>query len=92
MTWLAGSSLVSDNQLPMASLNIRNFPEALYRRLRAYPRRERRSVAEVATRLLANALKSPRATSILKLRGLGRELWHEADTAAHIDRERASWN
>ncbi len=75
----------------MATLNIKNLPDALYRRLKARAKRERRSVAQEVTQLLAQALEPAAALSILELRGLGKELWRGVDAAAHVERERASW-
>lgn len=75
----------------MAILNIKNLPDALYRKLQARARRERRSVAQEVTVLLTRALESPESISILQLQGLGKELWKGTDAAAHVERERSSW-
>jgi plasmid stability protein len=75
----------------MATLNVKHLPDALYRKLKARAKRERRSVAQEVTVLLAQALESPEPTSILELRGLGKELWAGADAAAHVEGERAAW-
>ncbi len=74
----------------MATLNIKNFPEKLYRKLRARARREHRSVAQQVTHMLAKALDESEPLSILELRGLGKELW--TDAAKHVDVERRSWD
>lgn len=76
----------------MATLNIKGFPDALYRKLRARAKRERRSVAQEVTELLGRAVESSRSISILELRGLGKEYWHGVDPAAHVARERDSWD
>ena len=76
----------------MATLNIKNLPDALYRKLQARAKRQRRSVAQEVTQLLSDALERPKATSILDLRGLGKALWTDIDAAAHVERERASWD
>ena len=76
----------------MATLNIKNLPDALYRKLQARARRDRRSVAQEVTHLLSQALETARPLSILELRGLGKELWRDVDPAAHVRRERASWD
>ncbi len=76
----------------MATLNIKNLPDALYRKLQARARRDRRSVAQEVTHLLSQALETARPLSILELRGLGKELWRDVDPAAHVQRERASWD
>ena len=76
----------------MATLNVKNLPDALYRRLQAQAKRERRSVAQEVTRLLTEALDSPRRLSILELKGLGKEHWQGVEATEHIDRERGTWD
>jgi plasmid stability protein len=76
----------------VATLNVKNLPDALYRRLQARARRDHRSVAQEVTHLLSEALESSKPLSILELRGLGKELWEGVDAAAHVKRERASWD
>jgi len=75
----------------MATLNVKNLPDALYRKLKARAKRERRSVAQEVTILLAQALESPATPSILELRGLGKELWRGVDAASHVASERSDW-
>ena len=76
----------------MATLNIKNLPDRLYRKLQARAKRERRSVAQQVTQLLSEALETPKSLSILELKGLGREYWRRVDAAAHVEKERASWD
>ena len=76
----------------MATLNIKNLPDSLYRKLQARARREHRSVAQQITVMLTEQLESPKPLSILDLRGLGRDLWAGIDAAAHVGRERESWD
>ena len=75
----------------MATLNIKNLPDGLYKKLQARAKRERRSVAQEVTHLLSEALETPKQLSILELQGLGKELWKSVDAAAHVKRERAAW-
>jgi plasmid stability protein len=75
----------------MATLNIKNLPDSLYKRLQSRARRERRSVAKEVTQILSDALETPKLLSILELQGLGKEYWQGIDAAAHVGRERASW-
>jgi len=75
----------------MATLNVKNLPDGLYRKLKARAKREHRSVAQEVTMLLSEALEAPRAHSILELRGLGKDLWTGVDAAEYIARERDSW-
>jgi plasmid stability protein len=76
----------------MATLNIKNLPDSLYKRLQARAKRERRSVAQEVTVILSAALETPKPTSILELRGLGKELWEGIEPAKHVETERESWD
>lgn len=76
----------------MATLNVKNLPDDLYRKLKARAKRQRRSVAQEVAQLLSEALETPDALSILDLKGLGKEHWRGVDAAAHVERERASWD
>jgi hypothetical protein len=76
----------------MATLNIKNLPDALYKKLQAQAKRERRSVAQQVTWLLGKALNPPRQLSILDLKGLGKAHWQEIGAAKHVAKERASWD
>ena len=72
----------------MATLNIKNLPDALYRKLQARAKRQRRSVAQEVTQMLTEALQKPRPHSILDLRGLGKDEWAGVDAGAHVAAER----
>lgn len=76
----------------MATLNIKNLPDALYRKLQARARRQHRSVAQEVIHLLSQAVEQPASLSILELRGLGKEYWRGVDPAAHVGEERRSWD
>lgn len=76
----------------MATLNVKNLPDPLYRKLQAAAKRSRRSVAQHVTQILSEALDAPRELSIMELRGLGKELWDGIDAAEHVRRERESWD
>jgi plasmid stability protein len=76
----------------MATLNIKNLPDALYRKLRARARRERRSVAQEVIQILARSLEQPAPSSILALKGLGKEVWRGIDPATYVDQERRAWD
>jgi len=78
--------------MPVATLNVKNLPDALYRKLQARAKRERRSVAQEVTQILSAALETPKRLSILELRGLGKELWQDTDAAEYVERERAAWD
>jgi plasmid stability protein len=76
----------------MATLNIKNLPDTLYKKLQARAKRERRSVAQEVTHLLSEALQTHKSLSILELRGLGKEHWRGIGATTHVRRERASWD
>lgn len=76
----------------MATLNVKNLPDALYRKLRARAKRERRSVAQEVTRILSEAVETPKSTSLLDLRGLGKDDWRGVDASVHVKREREAWD
>jgi plasmid stability protein len=75
----------------MAVLNVKNLPDGLYRKLQARAKRERRSVAQEVTRILADALEGPSPLSILELQGLGRDHWQGVDATGHVRAERDAW-
>jgi plasmid stability protein len=75
----------------VATLNIKNLPDALYRKLQARARRQHRSVAQEVTHILSQAVESPEPLAITDLRGLGKEHW-TGDAARHVDAERRSWD
>lgn len=76
----------------MATLNIKNLPEPLYKKLRARAKHERRSVAQEVIQILTQATEEAAPLSILDLKGLGREVWRGVDPAEHVERERRSWD
>lgn len=76
----------------MATLNIKNFPDALYGRLQSRAERERRSLSQEVIHLLDRAVEEPEVTSILELQGLGKELWRRIDIDRYLEEERSSWD
>ena len=75
----------------MATLNIKNLPDPLYKKLRARAKRERRSVAQEVIRILAEATEERAPLSILGLKGLGKEVWQDLDPSEYVEQERRSW-
>jgi plasmid stability protein len=75
----------------MATLNVKNVPDTLYKALKARAESRHRSVAQEVTHILSEVL-AQQPLSILELEGLGRELWAGVDAARHVDEERASWD
>jgi plasmid stability protein len=76
----------------MAVLNIKNFPDSLYKKLQARAKRQHRSIAQEVTHLLCDVLETPKPLSILDLQGLGKHHWKGIDASRHVERERASWD
>lgn len=76
----------------MATLNIKNFPEALYGRLQSRAERERRSLSQEVIHLLSRGVEEPEVTSILELQGLGKDLWRRLDVDRYLEEERSSWD
>lgn len=76
----------------MAILNIKNLPDALYRKLQARAKRQHRSIAQEVTHLLSDALETSKPLSILDLKGLGKAHWKVVDASKHIAQERNSWD
>ncbi len=78
----------------MATLNIKNFPDRLYRRIKQRAGKNRRSIAQEVVQLLDEAVAAPQR-SILELEGLGKDVWQKVlggkDAADHIREERDSW-
>jgi plasmid stability protein len=82
----------SNKEEAVPTLNIKNFPAALYRKLKERARRQHRSMAQEVTYILEQALEEEELHSVLELEGLGRELWTEEDASGHVERERAAWD
>jgi plasmid stability protein len=76
----------------LATLNVKNLPDALYRKLQKRARDRRRSVAQEVTLILEEAVALQEPLSILELRGLGKDAWRDIDATAHVDAERRSWD
>jgi plasmid stability protein len=77
---------------PVATLNIKGFPDSLYKKLRARARAHRRSIAQEVVHLLHEGVRRTSATSILELKGLGKEYWKGIDPVAHVAEERETWD
>jgi plasmid stability protein len=84
--------LLEDRRAAVATLNVKEFPDGLYRRLKARAKRNHRSIAQEVTHILSEAVRGPELGSVLELRGLGRELWAGVDAAEHVEDERRSWD
>ena len=76
----------------MSILNIKNFPDDLYERLRERAKEDRRSISQEVIQLLTEAVDSSRPRSILELRGLGRSVWTGVEATRHVAQERDDWD
>ena len=76
----------------VATLNIKNFPEPIYKKLKARAKRENRSIAQEVTTILTEAVEEPDKLNIMELRGLGKHLWKGIDPAKYVEEERNSWD
>ena len=74
----------------MATLNVKNFPDDLYAKLKKRAKQEGRSVSSQVTQLLARDLNRPRKYTVDDLKGLAGP-WKDVDVEEWIDRERNSW-
>lgn len=75
----------------MAVLNIKRFPDRLYKRLQQHAASDRRSLAQEVICLLEIAVEEKEKSSILELRGLGKKSWAGIHATQHINTERESW-
>jgi plasmid stability protein len=75
----------------MATLNIKKFPDDLYKLLQQRAEIDRRSLAQEIICLLQSALHEAEKPSILNLRGLGKKRWKGINATRHVDSERESW-
>ena len=76
----------------MATLNIKNFPDDLYRRLQKLAEQEHRSIAQQVVHTLDRATDREKKHSILEFKGIAKGLWEGADAAEYVRRERDSWD
>ena len=76
----------------MATLNIKNLPDRLYRKIRARATKEHRSIAQEVIHILSVATEDARPLSILELQGLGKEIWRGVNAVKHVKQERRAWD
>jgi len=75
----------------MATLSIKNFPDDLYRQLKARAKQEGRSVAREVTVLLQAQLLRQKRYTIADWPALLRGPFRDVDVEKLVDRERESW-
>ncbi len=76
----------------MATLNIKNLPDRLYRKIQARAAREHRSIAQEVIHILSVATENATPLSILELQGLGKDVWKKVEGSKHVIRERREWD
>jgi plasmid stability protein len=80
----------------MATLNIKNFPDRLYRRIKQRAGKNRRSISQEVVQLLDEVVSEVPRVSLLQLEGLGKEVWEKAlagkGAADYIAEERDAWS
>jgi plasmid stability protein len=76
----------------MATLNIKNVPDRLYRKIQARANKKHRSVAQEVVHILTQATEGIETLSILDLQGLGKGIWQGVDAARHVKKERREWD
>jgi plasmid stability protein len=74
----------------MATLNVKNFPDDLYAKLKKRAKQEGRSVSSEVTQLLDRDLNRPQRYTVEDLKTLAGP-WKGLDIVRWIDRERDSW-
>lgn len=77
----------------MPTLNIKGFPEELYKVLGELAKKERRSLKSEVIYLLEQSicLHQKEKISLMELKGLGKEKWKKAKLTKYINEERDSW-
>lgn len=76
----------------MATLNVKNVPDQLYKQLRARAKSRRRSLSQEVIQILTEATEARKPLSILELEGLGKEIWEGIDPTEYVKKERESWD
>jgi plasmid stability protein len=76
----------------MATLNIKNVPDRLYRKIQMRANKKHRSVAQEVVHILTQATERTEVLSILDLQGLGKESWGNVKAAKHVNKERREWD
>jgi len=75
----------------MATLNVKNLPEGLHRKLKRRAKEERRSIAGHVRWLIEQDSARPKRYTVDDLKGLGAEIWKDVDVEEYIRKERDSW-
>lgn len=76
----------------MATLNIKNVPDKLYRKIRVRANKKHRSVAQEVVHILSQATEEMDELSVLQLQGLGKDAWRSIEAAKFVKKERSEWD
>lgn len=76
----------------MATLNIKNLPDRLYRKIQARAVKKHRSISQEVVHILTQVVEASEPLSILDLQGLGKELWQKTRATRHVREERRQWD
>jgi plasmid stability protein len=76
----------------MATLNIKKIPDRLYRKIQARAVKRHRSVAQEVIHILSEVTNETKTLSILKLQGLGKNMWRNIDASKLLNKERRGWD
>lgn len=76
----------------MATLNIKNVPDKLYRKIQLRASKKHRSVAQEVVHILSQATEQTDTLSVLDLQGLGKQAWGKIDAAKFVKKERREWD
>ncbi len=76
----------------MATLNLKQIPDRLYRKLQARATKQHRTVSQEVIHILSVVTENDAPLSILDLQGLGKEAWTKRDAAKHVNKERHEWD
>lgn len=76
----------------MATLNIKNIPEARYARIRERANANHRSISQEVAHILTEVLEAREPASLPELQALGKEIWVETDAVRDVETERRSWD
>lgn len=75
----------------MATLNVKNFPDGLYRALRKRARERGRSLSSEVTVLLREQIQRPKKYSVMDWPKLAGGVFRGVDVEAFLQKERDSW-
>lgn len=75
----------------MATLNLKNLPDEIHRKLKKRAKEEHRSVAGHVRKLIEEDVARAKRYTVDDLKGLGAEIWEDVDIEKYVRKERDSW-